>query len=207
MRRIIISTTKVAQRAMSLSTRASSNLHPSKLGEVRSHCFRHQWDPARNPDGIIALAIAENKLMRDEITAHINANFSITPWHLTYGEGPSGSIALRTSISSFMNTHFKPTEPITKDHVVVCNGAGTAVSNLCFCLGGPGDGILLGRPYYTGFVPDIEAHSKFKLLGVAFGDIDPLSPDAVSCYEAALEAAQASGVHVRALLLANPHVS
>ena len=197
---------RVVQRTMSISTRATSNLNASKLGEIRSHCFRNQYDPASNPDGIIALAIAENKLMRDEITEHINKNFKITPWHLTYGDGANGSRSLKNAISDFMNEHFKPVQPITKDHIVVCNGAGTAVNNLCFCLGEPGDGILLGVPYYTGFVPDIEAYAKFKLLAVTFGSIDPLSPEAVSCYEAALKAAEAAGTRVRALLLANPHV-
>ncbi|ETN44730.1 uncharacterized protein HMPREF1541_10400 [Cyphellophora europaea CBS 101466] len=188
-----------------LSARVSSNLVSSKLGEVRSHCFYNQWHPTTNPDGIIALAIAENKLMRDEIVDHINANFKITPWHLTYGEGPQGSIALKSAIGDFMNREFNPFTPLNKDHIVVCNGAGSAVNNLCFCLGEPGDGILVGRPLYTGFFPDIEAYAKFKLLGVPFGDIDPVSPAAAACYEATLQQAESNGTKVRALLIANPH--
>ena len=74
-----------------LSDRASQNLRRSKLGEVRAYCFYKQYDPVSKPDGIVALAIAENKLMRDEITQHMNKNFNINPFHLTYGEGPQVS--------------------------------------------------------------------------------------------------------------------
>src|SRR4051794_35100336 len=79
-----------------VSERALSNLNTgpltTKLHAVRSHCFHNQYDPITNPDGIVALAIAENKLMRREIVDHINNHMNITPWHLTYGHGPAGSI-------------------------------------------------------------------------------------------------------------------
>jgi aspartate/methionine/tyrosine aminotransferase len=222
-----------------ISARAQDNLRPSPLGAIRSHCFYNQYDPTSNPEGIIALAIAENKLMRDEITAHINDNFRITPWHLTYGEGPQGSTALRNAIARFVNREFglhavfssagssngrSPTTDtdgsglVKPEHIVLCNGAGSAVNNLCFCLGEPGDGILTGRPFYVGFLPDIEYYAKFKLVGVSFARLDavdgqtsdtrlldPLSLEAVDCYERALLEAEQRGTKIRALLLSNPH--
>ena len=63
-----------------LSERVCENLHPNKLREVRAYCNHNQYDPVSNPDGIVAMAIAENKLMKDEITKHMNDNFQITPW-------------------------------------------------------------------------------------------------------------------------------
>jgi len=32
--------------------------------------------------------------------------------------------------------------------------------NLAFCIGGPGDGVLIGRPLYVGFLPDLTTRSK-----------------------------------------------
>lgn len=147
-----------------VSRRALSNLSPSpltsKLYAIRSHCFHNQYEPTKNPSGIIALAIAENKLMRDEIVEHINSHINITPWHLTYGDGTYGSRELRTAIAGFVTKVFKPSMSIGEQNVSVCNGAGSAVDNLSFCVGEPGDGILVGRPLYVGFSPDIEARAK-----------------------------------------------
>ena len=147
-----------------VSPRALANINTdpptAKLHAIRSHCFHNQYDSVSNPDGIVALAIAENKLMRDEIVQHINTHMNITPLQLTYGHGPAGSIELRGAIASFVSEVFKPSMAIDERHVAVCNGAGSAVDNLSFCLGEPGDGILVGRPLYVGFFPDIEARAK-----------------------------------------------
>lgn len=143
-----------------ISQRALANLVPNTLHEIRSHCFHNQYDKDLNPDGIVALAVAENKLMRDEIVQHINSHMNITPFHLTYGEGPAGSSALRRAVASFVTDVFHPSMEITEKHICICNGAGSAVDNLSFCVGEPGEGILVGRPLYVGFFPDIEARAK-----------------------------------------------
>ncbi len=147
-----------------VSQRALGNLNTdpqtTKLHAIRSHCFHNQYDPITNSTGVIALAIAENKLMRREIVDHINKHMNITPWHLTYGHGPAGSIGLRRAIADFVGDVFNPSMRVDESHVAVCNGAGSAVDNLSFCLGEPGDGILVGRPLYVGFFPDIEARAK-----------------------------------------------
>lgn len=143
-----------------ISQRALDNLIPNKLHEIRSHCFHDQYDPDVNPQGIVALAIAENKLMRHEIVQHINSHMSITPWHLTYGQGPNGDPALRRAVAGFVTDVFKPSSEINETHICICNGAGSAIDNLAFCMGEPGDGILVGRPLYVGFFPDMEARAK-----------------------------------------------
>ncbi|KIW90484.1 uncharacterized protein Z519_09130 [Cladophialophora bantiana CBS 173.52] len=63
----------IPQRALSkFAPSAGPDLHA-----VHAHCFCNQYDPTSNPGGIVALAIAENKLMRDEICAHVNAHTAI----------------------------------------------------------------------------------------------------------------------------------
>ena len=188
-----------------ISNRISQNLHSTKLSEVRSYCFRRQYDPVAKPDGFVALAIAENKLMRDEVTAHINKNFQINPWHLTYGEGRAGAFELRSKIASFVNDSFNPFLPVEDSHLCVCNGAGSVVSNFCFCIGEPGDGLLIGRPLYVGFFEDIEDSAKIKPVLVSMGDADPVGIEAVQRYETALLEAEKRGTKVRGILLSNPH--
>ncbi|KAJ9498889.1 hypothetical protein H2202_005566 [Exophiala xenobiotica] len=188
-----------------ISKRALDNLVPNKLQELRSHCFHNQYDKVNNPNGIVALAIAENKLMRDEICQHINKQMNINPWHLTYGQGPNGDPALRRALASFVQEVFKPSTKITENHICICNGAGSAVDNLSFCMGEPGDGILVGRPLYVGFFPDIEARAKIKPVLVPFGNTNPTSAAAVAAYEDTLQRSNASGTTIRAILISSPH--
>ena len=188
-----------------ISKRAAENLYRSKLTEVRSYCYHRQYDPITNPDGVVALAIAENKLMRNEISEHLNKNFKISPWHLTYGDGPSGSVKLRAEIASFVNDAFTPRSPVQDSHICMCNGVASAVSNFCFCVGEPGDGILISRPLYVGFFGDIEASAKLKPVLVSMGETDPLSVEAVECYETTLLEAEKNGTKIRGILIANPH--
>ena len=67
-----------------VSTRARDNLKPNKLMEFVSHAFASQYEPDANPNGIIALAVAENKLMHPEICEHITEHFKMIPRLLTY---------------------------------------------------------------------------------------------------------------------------
>ena len=188
-----------------LSRRAAENLPRSKLSEVRSYCYYKQYDPVTNPDGIVPLAIAENRLMRDEISEHLNKNFKIKPWHLTYGEGPTGSSKLRSAIASFVNEVFDPHTAVDASHVCVCNGVASAVNNFCFCVGEPGDGILISRPLYGGFLGDVQTSAKLKAVLVSMGDTDPLSVEAVHHYETTLQEAEKNGTNIRGVLIPNPH--
>ena len=114
-------------------------------------------------------------------------------------------LKLRSKIASFVNEVFKPNSAVEPNHICLCNGAGSAVSMFGFCAGEPGEGILLGRPLYVGFFPDIEDQSKIKPVLVSMGDVDPLSVEAVQHYERTLREAEKQGTKIRAILLSNPH--
>lgn len=46
---------------------------------------------------------------------------------------------------------------------------------------------------------------RAQIIGVSFGQRDPMGLETVQAYEAALEEAKCKGIRVRALLLCNPH--
>jgi aspartate/methionine/tyrosine aminotransferase len=143
-----------------ISTRARDNLKPNKSMEPAFHAFANQYEPDTNPNGIVALAVAENKLMHPEICEHINKHFKMTPWLLTYGDGFTGSKAVKVALAKFVNGHFSPRKKIDQSAICLTNGVGSAVDNLAFCIGEPGDGVLIGRPLYVGFLPDLTTRSK-----------------------------------------------
>lgn len=146
-----------------LSSRARDNLKPSKSMELILHAFFNQYDPDNNPDGVVALAVAENKLMHEVVSEHINKHFKMTSWLLTYGDGFTGSKALKKSLAKFINVHFHPSKKIDEGAIALTNGVGSAVDDLAFCFGEPGDGILIGKPLYAGFLPDLTARSQCVL--------------------------------------------
>jgi aspartate/methionine/tyrosine aminotransferase len=143
--------------------------------------------------------------MRDEIAEHLNTNFKINPWHLTYGEGPAGSSRLRSEIASFVNNVFEPHAAVDASHICMCNGVASAVNNFSFCVGEPGDGILISRPLYVGFFGDIQDSAKLKAVLVSMGSTDPLSVEAVQHYETTLLEAEKNGTKIRGILIPNPH--
>lgn len=96
-------------------------------------------------------------------------------------------------------------QSIEHNDICVCNGATSVVNNFCYCIGEPGEGILVGRPLYAGFFGDISASAKVKPVLVSMHEVDPTSIDAVHRYKEALIAAERSGTKIRGLLLANPH--
>lgn len=124
---------------------------------------------------------------------------------LTYGDGPAGSIPLRTALAGLFNTHFGPVKPVNAEHLMVTNGVTSTIEHIAWTLADPGQGILLGRPYYRAFLPDIQLRTGAKVVPVSFGTKDPLSPDCVAHYEKALIESNEKGTQVRALMLCHPH--
>ncbi|KAF2632361.1 PLP-dependent transferase [Macroventuria anomochaeta] len=133
------------------------------------------WNPETSPCGYVSLGMAENSLIDPASNA------------LTYGDdGPSGSKHLKAALACFFNDNFFPAR---------CHGA----------LANPGDGILVGRPYYRAFIIDVEQRPDVRMVPVSFEDIDPLGSGCAAKYEEALLASERAGVKVRAIMLCHPH--
>lgn len=124
---------------------------------------------------------------------------------LTYGSGPYGSKPVRAAIANFLNRQFKPIQELQSDHILVTNGVTAAIEHCAWGLANPGEGILLGRPYYRAFLPDIAMRTGVHVVPVAFGDTDPCSTKCIAAYETALTNSNKSGIPIRALMLCNPH--
>ncbi|KAF9877983.1 hypothetical protein CkaCkLH20_04559 [Colletotrichum karsti] len=166
---------------------------------------RDLWNPSTNPNGYVSLGIAENSLMHDRLSEHIHKNLAVPSHSFTYGDGTTGSKRLKSSLARFLTDRLHPVATIQADQISVTNGCSSAIEHLVWSLGNPGDGFLLGQPYYGGFVPDVVYRTGCELVQVPFHDVDPLGLDAVQKYEDALLAAQAKGTRVAGLILCHPH--
>ncbi|KAL7813320.1 1-aminocyclopropane-1-carboxylate synthase [Trichoderma gracile] len=196
--------------AKMLSRRALTNIQPNDIKSIMANGSSNAYDAHTNPSGIVSLGVAENRLMHDEIAAHIDSHLSIMKRCLTYGDGSVGSDQLRQSIASFLNrTTFRPRKPMEMRHVTVLSGVSSIIDCLAFSLCEAGEGVLLGRPTYVGFITDLASRAGVKPVLVEFErrakSVHPMSLEAVKCYENALIESAQNGTPVRALLLCHPH--
>ncbi|KAJ5459752.1 uncharacterized protein N7458_001304 [Penicillium daleae] len=185
-------------RAQDASSAAAQNLMWDILVD--------SWCPASNPNGYINVGVAENALMHTELLQYLNKNPQLPAEYLTYNDGGGGSNRLRRAIAQFLNRHLNPVIPLDAEQLVVTNGVSPAIEHVSWAFTDPGEGILLGRPYYGTFIPDLSTRPGATVVPVNFDDVDPFSAEAVSKYEDALVSfQQSSGKRVKALMLCHPH--
>ncbi|CAF9940925.1 hypothetical protein IMSHALPRED_002227 [Imshaugia aleurites] len=187
--------TPSSDAACTLSQRGHTHATAAKkdLQEV----INNLWDAVDNPDGFA--------LMHEEMADYVKDSIQALRTHaFTYGDSFYGSKRLRSAIAQFLNRYFHPHKDVKQEHVVTTAGLVNCLEQMAFALGDRGDGFLIGRPYYTALPSDFGSRAGVRALGVAFGDVDPFSMDAISKYEEALYQAQKGGIPTKALFLCSP---
>lgn len=191
---------------MSLSTRAEKVAAASGDLDHLWAIIQNIWEPDANPTGTVSLGLAENSLMHDEFSKHLHKSLNISNHYaFTYGDGPTGTRRVKAAMARLLTKHLKAAKPIEPAHVAVTNGCSSAIEHCQWALANPGEGFLLGRPYYGTFVPDLTLRFGAKLLTVAFDDVDPVGEDCVRKYEDVILEAQKNGQGVAGLVISNPH--
>ncbi|KAH6687356.1 putative 1-aminocyclopropane-1-carboxylate synthase [Plectosphaerella plurivora] len=189
---------------MALSQRGQQYAAPANKNKLLD-ILSDVWHPTNNPEGYISLGVAENSLMHLELLQHINQNLSITHSSLGYGDSFSGSHGLKKALASFLEKHFHAVGPVLPSHLAITSGVSSAIEACAFSVGDPGDGVLLGRPFYKAFPYNLRNRAGLQPVFVSFEDGDPFGEDSVRSYEDALLKARIQGIRVRAFLLCNPH--
>lgn len=189
-----------------ISKRIEPNLKPSPLFAFMGRALANAYHEIDNPDGIISLGIAENFLMSTELAEFLSKNMKITPNHFGYGGSCPGFPSLTKGVLKLYNSEaFNPVVPVSKDHIYLTAGCTTLLDQFFWTLCDEGEGVLIGKPSYGGFVTDMTARSKLTPIHVSLQGVDPFSIAAVQRYEEELLIAEASGIKVRVLLISTPH--
>eukprot|EP00833_Pecoramyces_ruminatium_P000964 jgi/Orpsp1_1/1174996/evm.model.c7180000052252.1 len=162
----------------------------------------NKYHPENNPNGIINLGTAENKLNNVEMLSKINDPkvSTVTAEQLLYGPNP-GSDRLREEVAKLLNRHFNPKVALSKENICVGNGCGPLL-NLCGeVLFDHGDAVLVPGPYYGGFEADIKYGSRVYTLPVQHSE-----GDCLKVTEEALEEALRNATRpVKGIIIANPN--
>jgi 1-aminocyclopropane-1-carboxylate synthase len=189
-----------------LSRRIQPNIISIPVSSSLKRAFSDVFDASNNPNGIISMAIAENTLMDTELAEFLSTNMEITPQMFGYSGADNGPPSLIPGLVNLYNSApFNPIVPVQAEHLHVAGGC-TALLDQCFwALLDEGEGVLIGRPLYGGFIGDMSVRSKVQPIGVSLKGLDPFSAEAVRRYEEALLEAKNEGVKVKMLLLCTPH--
>ncbi|KAL9005587.1 MAG: hypothetical protein Q9188_001635 [Gyalolechia gomerana] len=185
-----------------LSKRGQKNVSAGEAFDKLVEIFTNVYDKDSNPDGMISLGVAENGLMHEELASYFN-KLDINTRHLTYGDGPFGSRALRSALSNFFNEYFSPVNKVLPEQLVVAGGVTSVIDLISFATANPGDGILVGRPLYTSFPNDVSIRAEAKLVAVSSEGKDPMSEEMVEQYEKELVKQEKAGTKIKAIILAS----
>ena len=122
-----------------------------------AHGEKHPYHPRDCPDGEVNFANAENSLIRDELTRYINTHNTFATQCSSYNEGFTGNYQLRSAMAGHINAHFNPAKPVEHEDLTFAAGV-TELNEVCaflFCDHGKREAIMLGRPIYGSFKPDL----------------------------------------------------
>ncbi|KAL8683208.1 MAG: hypothetical protein Q9186_000820 [Xanthomendoza sp. 1 TL-2023] len=116
-------------------------------------------------------------------------------------DGPFGTGALRSALSSYFNDYFSPILEVLPQHILVAAGVTSIIDLVIFAIAEEGDGILIGRPLYTSFANDVSARAGAKLIPVSGEGKDPMGEEMVEQYEEELQKQGKAGTKIRGIIL------
>jgi hypothetical protein len=150
-----------------LSRRIQPNVKSIPVSASLDRAFSDLFDESHNPKGIISMAIAENTLMDTELAEFLSTNLKIKPQMFGYSGADDGPPSLVPGLISLYNSDpFNPVVPVQAKHLHLAGGC-TALLDQCFwSLLDEGEGVLIGRPLYGGFIGDMSVRSKVQPIAV-----------------------------------------
>jgi hypothetical protein len=160
------------QRLGNLGTRGALSLKkttPSYWSDFLL-CIQDPCDPVTNPNGYIALCLAENKLVQEHLAVRLieNPGTSINAFSdsVVYSyNGFLGLVQAREAVAYFLERWMLRTEEshvINCDNIALASGVGSLISNVLYLVLDSGDVVLIPAPYYAGYDHQAKAIASCK---------------------------------------------
>jgi 1-aminocyclopropane-1-carboxylate synthase len=189
-----------------VSKRIEPNLAPSPLFDYMSRALKNAYHPNDNPQGIITLGIAENTVMNADLATFLSTHMEIKSTMFGYGSVSPGPPSLKAGLVRMYNAEpFNSIVPVESDQIHLAGGCSALLDQIMWTLCDEGEGVLVGKPLYGGFISDMQLRAKLKPIAVSLKGVDPFSVEAVARYEQELIKARINGIKVRMLVLCTPH--
>lgn len=181
------------------------------------HCLDDLCDAVSNPQGHIALCVAENKLAVDLLANRCytsSANAFVDPSVYTYNNFLGLPVA-REAAAYFLarrflfprSTALAPDQALSNiqpKHVALSAGCAALINHLFFLLGTANvDCCLIPKPYYAAFESDMGLVAGIKPWGIS--QEHPMRGPTVAELQTAYDDAQKQGYRPKFVLLTNPN--
>ncbi|BGP33416.1 hypothetical protein JCM10296v2_005217 [Rhodotorula toruloides] len=172
---------------------------------LRCSLFECQYNACCNHAGLLNLGVAENSLCLDFLADYFKKNFSLEYSDFTYGTALTGSLRLFAALRNLFDVHFNASQPVLPEHIVAGTGCSSVIDSLVSVLADAGEGILVAKPHYNGFVTSFRCRNEVLTIGVDVPAGKEALPESLAAFERKIEECKAMGLNIRAVMLCNPH--